>query len=181
VNNLYGFQFQPLELSDTINRLSPDDFSTEQDASSSTTENQLEPFFVSANEVSKRFPISSIDCKFAEEPQLENFKTSEEIGGFNSNGALRYINQLLFEEDTCGKLNTYEEELALLATEKAFHDILRQEYYFAPDEPFLYYSPHQMSSAADSTYEKSNRDGERERESWYKIVTDTIFAMLSHL
>jgi GRAS domain family len=152
-----------LELSDTIDGLSPDDFNTEQDASSSTTVHQLEPFLVSANKASKRFPISGVDCKFPEEPHLDKFKTSEEIGGLNSNPALRYLSQLLLEEDTCDKINTYEEELALLATEKTFHDILRQEYYSAPDEPFLHDSPpYQMSSVTDSNFKKANPGGERE-------------------
>jgi GRAS domain family len=155
--------FNLLELSDTIKGLSPDDFNTEQDALSSTTGHQLEPFFASANKASKRFPISGIDCKVAEVPQLVKFETSEEIGGLESNAALRYISQLLLEEDTCDKINTYEEELALLATEKAFHDILRQEYYYAPDKLCLHDSPpYQMSPVTYSNYEKSNPGGERE-------------------
>ncbi|KAJ3687712.1 hypothetical protein LUZ61_016876 [Rhynchospora tenuis] len=121
-----------------------------------------ETFCVSANAVSKTFRE---DCSVAEEPQIQHDKRSEEVDA-NSNSTLRYIRQMLFEEDTNKKVRTYEEELALLATERAFHDILRQEYYSTPDEPLLPDVVYQRSSVDGTNYKKSNDGGRR------KLITN---------
>ncbi|KAJ3691458.1 hypothetical protein LUZ61_020622 [Rhynchospora tenuis] len=120
-----------------------------------------ETFCLSANVVSKTFRE---DCSVAEEPQIQHDKRSEEDA--NSNSTLRYISQMLLEEDTNEKVRTSEEELALLATERAFHDILRQEYYSIPDEPLLPDVVYQRSSVDGTNYKKSYDGGRR------KLITN---------
>ncbi|KAJ4805003.1 hypothetical protein LUZ62_017569 [Rhynchospora pubera] len=122
----------------------------------------LETFCVSANAVSKTFRE---DCSVAEEPQIQHDKRIEEVDA-NSNSTVRYISQMLLEEDTNEKVRTYEEELALLATERAFHDILRQEYYYTPEEPLLPDSVYQRSSVGGTNYKKSYDDERR------KLITN---------
>jgi GRAS domain family len=143
--------FNLVELSDTIDKLAQDDINTAQNTSD-------ESYLYCASTSKAPETSSKGDCNIIHEPHIHNAKSSEEVGNLNSNAVLRYISQLLLEEDTDEKKNTYAEELALLATEKVFHDILRQEYY-SPDEPLLPAS--QISSVDDSNYENSNPGGER--------------------
>jgi GRAS domain family len=151
--------FDLVELSDTIDGLTQDDINTEQNASCSGIWDESHLYSVSISKLPETSSEGSIDCSIVQELNINNAKNSEEEGNLNTNVVLRYISQMLLEEDTYEEKSTYAEELALLATEKAFHDILRQEYY-SPDEPLLPAS--QISSVDDNNYENSNPGAERE-------------------
>ncbi|XP_078179467.1 scarecrow-like protein 9 [Carex rostrata] len=152
-------RFNLVKLSDTIDKVLQDDSNRKQNALCSATEVESEPYCANANKVPSG---GSIDCNIAREPQIDTTKTSEEVSDLNSNTVIRYISQMLLEEGTDTKISTYGEELALLATEKVFHDILREKYYSAPDEPLLQDPTNEMSSVDCTNNEKSNPDGEKE-------------------
>ena len=152
-------RFNLVELSDTIDKVLQDDSNRKQNASCSATEDESEPYCANANKAPSE---GSLDCNIAREPQIDTIKISEEVSDLNSNAVIQYISHMLLEEGTDTKISTYGEELALLATEKVFHDILREKYYPAPDEPLLQDPTNQMSSVDCTNYEKSNPDGEKE-------------------
>ncbi|KAJ3688221.1 hypothetical protein LUZ61_017385 [Rhynchospora tenuis] len=133
------FCFNLQELSDTTNGVPGDISRTKLNASCSTTVDDLETFSVSANR--------SKDC---------NAKSGE-----NMNVTLAYISQFLLEEDT-DEISSYEEQLALTATERNFSDILSQDYYSTPDETLLHGAANKMSSVDGINCKSSNDGGGRE-------------------
>ncbi|KAJ4786175.1 hypothetical protein LUZ62_037421 [Rhynchospora pubera] len=150
--------FNFCELSDTMNALLPDDPLVEHNNSCSRTSEESQLSVVSSHKVPHAFSDKSTDRNTAKESMIRNDIFRQEIDDLSSNAPVSYIRQLLLEKDADEKISTHEQELALLATEKAFLDILRQEY-SSPNEPLLYGSPNQKKSAVSTEYEKSNYGG----------------------
>ncbi|KAH7667902.1 Transcription factor GRAS domain-containing protein [Dioscorea alata] len=78
-------------------------------------------------------------------------RDSSEDSEIFSDIALTYISRMLMEEDIDEKVNMYQQQAALRATEKPFYDILGQKYPYppSPDQPPLY-SNHYLESPDDS-------------------------------
>ncbi|KAJ3688217.1 hypothetical protein LUZ61_017381 [Rhynchospora tenuis] len=90
---------------------------------------------------------------------INDSKLRSDAGDVTSSMPISYITHLLLEEDINEQIcSSKEDQLALLATEKAFRDTLTQEYYSSPDEPLIYGSPNEK----ESKYYKSNACGRSE-------------------
>ncbi|KAJ3688216.1 hypothetical protein LUZ61_017380 [Rhynchospora tenuis] len=154
--------FNFCKLSDTMNALLHDDdlLSVHNNSCSRTTE-ESQLFGVSSHKATHACSDKSAGCNTAKEPMIRNDIYRQEIDDLSSNAPVSYIRQMLLEKDVDEKISTHEEELALLATEKAFLDILRQEY-SSPNEPLLYGSPNLRKSVVSTEHEKSNCGGKHE-------------------
>ncbi|KAJ3687703.1 hypothetical protein LUZ61_016867 [Rhynchospora tenuis] len=140
-----------------MNALLHDDRLSEHDNSCSTTE-ESQLFGVSSHKAPHACSDKSADCNTAKEPMIRYDIFRQAIDDLSSNAPFSYIRQMLLEKDVDEKISTHEEELALLATEKAFLDILREEY-SSPNEPLVYGSPNLKKSVVSTENEISNCDG----------------------
>ncbi|KAG1371715.1 Scarecrow-like protein 9 [Cocos nucifera] len=91
--------------------------------------------------------------------------------------ALNYISKMLMEEDIDEKVNSYQEESALQATEKPFYEILGQKYPPSPDQPPLY-SHHRLESPAEST--NGNHGNSNSRSNSRRVEDDNSWASDFH-
>lgn len=84
--------------------------------------------------------------------------SAEEDSDIFSDIALKYISQMLLEEDSEEKSGIYQESLALQATEKPFYDILGEKYPPSPDQPPCHVYDHHPKSADDYSSGSSDRN-----------------------
>ncbi|XP_050236172.1 scarecrow-like protein 14 [Mercurialis annua] len=80
------------------------------------------------------------------QPDPNYLSSYSEEHGPNDNAVLKYINDMLMEEDLEGKTCMLEDSLSLQAAEKSFYDVLGQEY------------PHQISNSVENSNWTQNLD-----------------------
>ncbi|KAJ3687710.1 hypothetical protein LUZ61_016874 [Rhynchospora tenuis] len=149
--------FNSDDLSDMMINTTQHDNSAEQNASCSKKVNGLQPLCTRNQEATKTF---SERVLVSNVPRRDDGKLRSDAGDHvTSSMPISYITHLLLEEDINEQICSNEEDqLALLATEKAFRDTLTQEYYSSPDEPLIYGSPIEK----ESKYYKSKACGRSE-------------------
>ncbi|KAJ0979521.1 hypothetical protein J5N97_014995 [Dioscorea zingiberensis] len=125
-----GFQ----ELATMANRFKYDDFLARQYALNEYRSQQPSSIYNLQNSVGSPYSmyVPTQDSKFASSLTTSPEGDSPEDSEIFSDIALTYISRMLMEEDIDEKVNMYQQQAALIATEKPFYDILGEKYPYPP-------------------------------------------------
>nr|XP_010937596.1 scarecrow-like protein 9 [Elaeis guineensis]XP_010937597.1 scarecrow-like protein 9 [Elaeis guineensis]XP_029123935.1 scarecrow-like protein 9 [Elaeis guineensis] len=148
------------ELSGMMNGLTYRDFCSRQNTTNGFRLEQLQPFLYHSNHMN--FPPQMVSGTNTMNPNGNPSSAHRTTPGVDSpedcevfsDIALNYISKMLMEEDIDEKVNNYQEESALQATEKPFYEILGQKYPPSPVQRPLY--SHRSRESTNSSYGNSN-------------------------